>query len=155
MPLAMSRQFLRCLGVASRRRGNHSNGTDTSRPSESVTIIASLVKRTSRARTEVGLTTLLPNSQHSRHRFALYRIIVQLLANIRRLSVWALVWRFQPPSLLTRLRITLKPHAVGGIATPLWAINFPSAVACGVCLAAFYSLSLNSSLNNSRCSSRS
>src|SRR5438128_3794395 len=45
-PRPISRQFLRCLAVASRRRGNHSNGADTCLPSAKVTTRESLVKDT-------------------------------------------------------------------------------------------------------------
>ena len=55
IPLAMSRQGLRCFGVASLKRGNHSRGADISRPSDRATMSASALKRTLSARTAVGL----------------------------------------------------------------------------------------------------
>src|SRR5258706_4347587 len=46
IPRAIKRHLLLCSGVASLRRLNHSNGTETSRPSERLTSIESSVKPT-------------------------------------------------------------------------------------------------------------
>src|SRR5216683_2160658 len=55
IPRAINRHCWRCSGVASRRRGNHSRGTDTSLPSDKRTVKASSENRTSTAKTLVGL----------------------------------------------------------------------------------------------------
>lgn len=57
-PRAISRQFSRCSGVAFLSLGNHSSGTDTSRPSYKATTRASPLKWTVSARVVVGLTVL-------------------------------------------------------------------------------------------------
>lgn len=49
IPPPINRQWRRCLGVARARRGNHSRGADTIRPSASVTTKESRVNATSTA----------------------------------------------------------------------------------------------------------
>src|SRR3954468_11638213 len=62
-PRPINRQFLRCLAVASRRRGNHSSGAETCLPSARVTTRESLVKETCTA-SAAGLTdkVLIPRN---------------------------------------------------------------------------------------------
>ncbi len=104
MPLAISRQFLRCFDVASRRRGNHSSGMDISRPSESTTLSASCVTRTLSASTAVGQDTLkvfVPFLQKESNVFLddfsnlpkFFRIITQLQLTPHRQS--SSPWDFQ------------------------------------------------------------
>src|SRR2546430_365241 len=80
MPPPISRQFLRCFGVARRRRGNHSNGADTCRPSAKVTTRESSVKVASTA-SATGLTTkvLIPCN------YKLFAMLFNHLANRRQL----------------------------------------------------------------------
>ena len=51
MPPPIRSQSARCLGVASRRRGNHARGAETARPSDRVTVSVSPVQDASTART--------------------------------------------------------------------------------------------------------
>src|SRR3954468_3556871 len=62
-PRPINRQFLRCLAVASRRRGNHSSGAETCLPSARVTTRETLVKETCTA-SAAGLTdkVLIPRN---------------------------------------------------------------------------------------------
>src|ERR1041384_7447139 len=53
IPPPISSHSFRCLGLALNRRGNHTNGTDTVRPSSRVTVSSWFVHDTSTARTSL------------------------------------------------------------------------------------------------------
>src|SRR5690349_4576692 len=74
----MSLQFRRCFAVASRKRGNHSSGADTCRPSASVTTKASAVNDTSTA-SAIGLCVkvLIPRN---------YKLLAMLFNHFTQLS---------------------------------------------------------------------
>jgi hypothetical protein len=91
MPPPIGSQSRRCCGVAARRRGNHTNGTDTVRPSSRTTVSESSEHETSIANasplsTEVGIPLLQKELSILIHELSNRRQFVTPKTTIRRQS---------------------------------------------------------------------
>src|ERR1700736_5977282 len=89
IPPPIDSQFLRCRGVAARSRGNHTNGTETVRPSSRTTINESSEHETSTANasplaTEVGIPLLQKELSILVHELSNRRQFVTPKTTIRR-----------------------------------------------------------------------
>jgi hypothetical protein len=89
MPPPIGSQSLRCCGVAARSRGNHTNGTETVRPSSRTTINESSEHETSTAdtsplSTEVGIPLLQKKLSILDHELSNRRQFVTAKTTIRR-----------------------------------------------------------------------
>ena len=101
MPPPMDSQSLRCCGVAARRRGNHTNGTETVRPSSSTTISESSEHDTSTANASLLSTKVgIPLLQEE------FSILLHKLSNCRQFVTSKTTARRQGHRIEPELRIT-------------------------------------------------
>src|ERR1041384_5755444 len=91
IPPPISSHSFRCLGLALNRRGNHTNGTDTVRPSSRVTVSSWFVHDTSTARTsllsaKVGIPPLQEPISILQNQVSNHRYLVTPKSTVRRQS---------------------------------------------------------------------